>query len=381
MRHLPGIVALACMLSLFGTHLAHATVTQLPELIREPARLRVTFPDGRTADLEALITRPAGPGRFPLVMINHGFPRDVMKVATMTPEIYSSPSIVFARHGYAAVVVNRRGFGLSTGPADMASNPCNGRNYLREGRVSAEDIDAALTVLRREPWVDPDRIILLGHSAGGLGVLAAAAGPLPGVVGILDFAGGRGSSRPDFVCNRDGLVGTMHTFGTQTHIPGLWVFSANDHFFGPALAQQMFAAYAGGGAPAEFFAAPAFSHDGHRLVLATRWELWWPRVAAFLDGLHLPTQTVVESPPPPDLAAPPGLDAHDRAEFFSYLGSRAYEKAYATDGKGHVSRVFSKRTREDAAADALVYCTQQGWACTVYAVGNTLVEPPGNAKP
>ena len=48
------------------------------------------------------------------------------------------------------------------------------------------------------------------------------------------------------------------SFGENAHVPSLWIFAENDHFFGPHLARQMFDAYTAGGAPAEFDAAPSF---------------------------------------------------------------------------------------------------------------------------
>ncbi len=69
-RNVAALLILACCQA------ANAAITQLPGLIREPFRLAVTLPDGTHADLEALLTRPDRPGRFPLALINHGLPRD-----------------------------------------------------------------------------------------------------------------------------------------------------------------------------------------------------------------------------------------------------------------------------------------------------------------
>jgi acetyl esterase/lipase len=55
-----------------------------------------------------------------------------------------------------------------------------------------EDIGAALKFLRKnkkELELDPDRVVLLGRSAGSQIVLAAAAERLPGVRGVVDFYG------------------------------------------------------------------------------------------------------------------------------------------------------------------------------------------------
>jgi pimeloyl-ACP methyl ester carboxylesterase len=219
------IVLIACCRAVAG-----ATVTQLPGLVREPLRLAVTLPDGTDAELEALLTRPDKPGRFPLAMINHGVSRDANAIVRGAPETYSSPAIVFAQHGYAAVVVNRRGFGLSSGTVDVPDGPCSDRDYGKAGDAQAIDVLAALARLRQEPWVEPERVVLVGHSLGGFAALAAAARAPVGVVGIIDFAGGLGSSRADFVCQPERLVATMRELGSKVRTPSLWIFAQNDHY-------------------------------------------------------------------------------------------------------------------------------------------------------
>jgi hypothetical protein len=138
----------------------------------------------------------------------------------------------------------------------------------------------------------------------------------------------------------------------------------------------MFDAYTAGSAPGEFDAAPPFASDGHQLIFAPPPAPWWPRVAAFLDELHLPTAAVVDLPPPAALPEPPGLDARGKLDFASYAASLSYEKAFATDGKGHYyGRIIAQRTQEDAAAAALAHCRRRGWTCSIYALGNALATP------
>lgn len=352
---------------------ALATTTQLPGLVREPLELAVSLPDGSKAQLEALVTRPDAPGHFPLAMINHGLPRDAIAAVRMAPEAYSSPAIVFAQHGYAAVAVNRRGFGLSSGPLNVRSGPCGDRDYMKPTRAQAVDILAALEALRREPWVDPDQIVVVGHSLGGLAALAAATDAPAGVVGIVDFSGGLGSPMAGMVCSPQHLVAAVHEFGGAAHIPSLWIFAENDGFFGPVIARQMFDAYTAAGAPAEFDAAPPYGRDGHSLIFSPTPALWWPRVSEFLDQLHQPTRLIANVPALAELPMPPNLDARGTADFAFYVHTRNYEKAFATDGKGHYASSFAQRTQEDAEAEALAHCKSRGWDCKIYAVGNALI--------
>ena len=82
---------------------------------------------------------------------------------------------------------------------------------------------------------------------------------------------------------------------------------------------------------------------------------------------------MIDVPPITDLPEPPKLDARGKADFAFYVQTRDYEKAFATDGKGHYGMIIAQRTQEDAEAAALAHCKSRGWDCKIYAVGNTLI--------
>ena len=203
----------------------------------------------------------------------------------MRPQTYTSPAIGFAQRGFAAVIVMRRGYGHSTGVFSDTLGPCNDRNYIRAGHTAAVDVLAALADLRQESWVDPTRVILVGHSMGGFAVLAAVADDPPdGVLGVISFAGAVGSPRPDFICQPDRLIEADRIFGLTSRIPSLWIFAENDHYFGPELARSLWDAYVSNAAPASLFVAPSFGKDGHLLIFAADQTVWWPSVSAFLEN-------------------------------------------------------------------------------------------------
>lgn len=346
-------------------------VTKLPGLSRLALRLAIHAPDGRATTFEALVIRPDGPGPFPLALITHGMPRG-NNIPLERPELYTSPAIVFAQHGYAAAIVMRRGYGRSTGPFAEQLGSCGARMYPEAGEAAGADVLAALAALRQEPWVDPARAVLVGHSMGGFADLAASATNPQGVLAIVSFAGAVGSVRADYVCQPDRLIDADRTFGRTARVPGLWIFAENDHFFGPDLARKMFDAYAANGAPTTLFAAPRFGRDGHSLIFSPEGIGWWARVASFLGSLHLPTNIRVRLAAPAHLADPVPLDDAGRAAFASYLPSRSYEKAFAADAAGHYGVAFGARTKADAASAALKDCERMERVCKVYAVGNEL---------
>lgn len=77
------------------------------------------------------------------------------------------------------------------------------------------------------------------------------------------------------------LVEAMSKYGAAARVPELWLYSANDRFFGPSLARRMYEVFVGAGGAAEFIEAPPSGLDGHG-YFARAMDDWSPRVRAFL---------------------------------------------------------------------------------------------------
>ncbi len=247
--------------------------------------LRVPVVSGATAPprvdaIEVTVFRPAGAGPFPLVVLSHGSPRVAADRRRAGRMRYEAQSRAFLAMGYAVAVPTRRGYGDSEGDWAESYGSCHSPDYYAAGLESARDILAAASAVRTLPGIDGRHIVLAGQSAGGWGSVAASALDVPGVVGIVNFAGGRGSQGPHEVCGEERLVEAMARFGRTARVPQLWIYSPNDLYFGPALARRMHAAFVSSGGRAEFVQAPSVGYDGHDYFGSV--SDWKPRVQAFL---------------------------------------------------------------------------------------------------
>jgi dienelactone hydrolase len=250
---------------------------------------RVTVPlalNGKTFLLDAMIYKPEGEGPFPALVMTHGTPRLVEdRIKTTADTYYVRQAETFAQLGMAVIFVVRRGFGLSDGPYNENFQNQNGtRNYTRSGLEAAKDLSAAIRYFQEKPYVDKNRVVLLGQSTGGHSVTAAGSLNLPGVIGVINFAGGRGSSAPDVVIDEANLIDSYGTYGKTFRVPTLWFYSANDHYFGPALAQKFLGAFQAGGAKAEFINLPPYGDDGHVSFVRAK-DNWYAPVLNFLKKL------------------------------------------------------------------------------------------------
>jgi len=98
--------------------------------------------------LRARLVLPVGRGPFPAVVIAQGSEGD------SAVDTYYEPYL-FAAHGIASLVYDKRGTGGSQG------------TYTENFRLLAHDLSTAIDWLRREPEIDPSRISLSGYSQGG----------------------------------------------------------------------------------------------------------------------------------------------------------------------------------------------------------------------
>jgi len=233
------------------------------------------------AYIDVTVFRPHGAGPFPIVVLSHGSPRSAEDRRREGRQRLAAQSERFVAMGFAVLVPTRRGYGESGGEWAEAYGACASPDYHAAGLETARDLRAAVDAVRGEPWADASRVVLAGQSAGGFGSVAASAAGFEGLVGVINFAGGRGSMGPDRVCGEGRLVEAMARYGKSARVPELWIYSVNDRFFGPRLARSMHRAFVEAGGRAEFLEAPATGLDGHG-YFARAMDDWAPRVASFL---------------------------------------------------------------------------------------------------
>lgn len=256
----------------------------------ETVRIPVIDRNGRQVAIEATLYRPASNDPVPLVVLNHGTPRGGQAARYAMGRVRMAPqAAVFRDLGMAVLVPTRRGYGTSDGPFVEGLGNCTKDEFLNVADESARDVLAAIDFGRSLPFVQRDRVIIAGISAGGLAAIAAASKQPSGVRAAINFAGGRGSTADRVVCGEPNLVAAMGTFGLTTVIPTIWIYATNDRYFGPTLARSMHEGFVTSGGQAEFVDpgnVQTPNGDGHAYFTAQP-QHWTPTVTRFLGKLGL----------------------------------------------------------------------------------------------
>ncbi len=333
----------------------------------------ITIPWGRAfpSGLDALLVYADLPGKHPLVVITHGSSRKPEEHALVTPWQELPQALWFARRGWIALVVVRRGYGASGGEPDTRhGGRCPRTHYQEAGEYSAEDLRVAIDYARGLPQVDDTHVVAMGVSTGGFATVALTAVPPPGLVAAINFAGGRGSKADHDVCNPDDLVRAYRSFGKHSRTPMLWIYAQNDKYFWPELAQKFDAAFRSQGGQDQFVLAPPIGEDGHSLFRHV--TAWSATMDAFLKVQNL---AILSEPlpelTPPNVPPPSGLSEEGLHAFQSYLLLGPH-KAFATSEHSFGLSV-AQITVDEARKKALENCKRGApnkEPCSVVSVDN-----------
>jgi uncharacterized protein len=123
-----------------------------------------------------IVTRPRLSGRHPAILLVGGIGCFSFDAAGAPPGAYTQMLYHLTRRGFVTVRVEKSGVGDSEGA------PCPTVDFNNE----AAGYTAALRAMEQYPYVDPNRVFLLGHSIGGIEapMIAARDTTIRGIVAL-----------------------------------------------------------------------------------------------------------------------------------------------------------------------------------------------------
>ena len=344
-----------------------------PTLVQEEVRIPARNGGYHIA---ATIVRPAGPGPYGAVVLNHGVPGSEKERLNESPAAdFAIAAPVFARRGYVVVMPMRRGFGLTGGEFAEDAGSCRNPDYMKGESEAAEDVMAAYHYARSLPYVDGSRMILAGQSAGGIVSMFAAGMRQPeGLVAVLGFAAGRGGNpdiRPGVPCAIEPMAKMFDAMGKAIRVPVLMHYSENDKYFNPATTKLWHQRFTAAGAKAEYVMQPAFGRDGHYLfgeLVGVRY--WLPAVEKFLARHNVPFTPLSPAKLLAE-AAPAQVSTDSCKGLYRVFLESPGPRAFAVSGDG---RCGFAGAMADARESALRECRNiSGQACALYAVDSEIV--------
>lgn len=359
------------VVAVFALAVGSSIATAEADLIEENTLLDVEI-NGKAAKLEAFIAKEAGTtAPLPIAIFTHGETPKTEVRARMKAVNFRVLARDWARRGWLAVVVLRRGYGMSKVVGTPYKRPqCRNRDYGPSIEAHTDDLEAALKAIARRPGVDSTRILAMGLSAGGMAALNLGTRNFSGLKAVVNFSGGilttvQGGKKPGpKTCRKADLVKWLARLGSKQKLPTLWLYAENDKLFSPKFVREMYSAYSQAGGDAELHHFGSVGKDGHSLLTHIEGVMnWLPATDHFLREHGLSTYDVA---PMEAALAKFKLKERERAVAKRYYG-RHSEKVLAISPSGsRVVTQFGANSIKDAEAKALNMCEDKaGEKCRI----------------
>lgn len=238
--------------------------------------------------------------KHPIALLAHGRPTRADERTRMGQVKYPGNAIWLAQHGFIVVVPTRIGYGATGGPDIDYTGECNNKNYLSGLSGGVQQYQQILKFVRQQSYVDAAHTVIVGESFGGLIALAMAGDRATnGVDGVINFAGGDGGdyNHLEQPCAPEQLEQAFGVFGQQNRVNTLWLYSANDRFWGTVYPQQWFTTFRAAGGRGQFIALPADKNNGH-FIFNRNGLAWHDHVENFFTQIGLNKQSATKNTPP-----------------------------------------------------------------------------------
>ncbi len=242
--------------------------------IRIPLHSQVGLTAGKTLMLQTTIYPAEGPGKHPVIILNHGSTGPGL---IPPQQVYrgGSEEALFHSLGYIEVVPMRKGRGASEGPNVEEDFWSSDATTLDS---AVEDLHAVIEYLDKLPEVDTNRIVLAGVSRGGfLSAIYPARYPA-GICGVLNFSGGwygEGHWKSGFNTQE------FKNAGRNSKVPQLWLYGDHDSFYSLKFDEKEFAEFKAAGGKGDLVEVRDLPGDGHLLMFQI--DRWQDAVTNYLD--------------------------------------------------------------------------------------------------
>lgn len=328
-------------------------------------------------NMPLVVYRPAGEGKFPVIVFNHGRAYGASARAAQglnRPEDFAR---LWVEKGFVVLAPTRAGYGPLAQGIDPESPGGCGDVKLAPGAVAAADqVWAAVEYARVHfPFVDATRWLVAGQSVGGLATVATVSRNPPGLLGGINFAGGIGcdtSAPPGQHCTAKEVGPLWKVQAGAAKAPMLWLYWKNDQCWGDRTPVQWHADWVQGGAQAELRMLAPYGSDGHS---GQRGDLaqWIPEVDRFVAQWGIPAHAFMDRPTATEFAnlndaTKVPLSERNQGGYAKFLAMPKPRVIAISDRGG-----YAMGSGSYAWWVALSRCQRYGNRCAVYAVDDSVV--------
>lgn len=252
---------------------------QQAEMVWIPMRIDV---NESPIKLNATLYRPTGVARAPVVVFHHGSSGGPIP-ASYTERAFGLAKFLNQR-GIALLVPMRPGRGKSEGVNIEEPSACTVASTEAGLQEASAAVDASMSWLLAQPWSDASRVVIAGHSRGGILSVTYAAQHPEAVLGSINFSGGWKS---DHCGEVDVNAAVFSAAGKKApRVPSLFLYARGDGFYSDESMENYARAFKDAGGDV-VFRMYAFNDVNGHLLFSRKQALWEPDVDTFIRQVRL----------------------------------------------------------------------------------------------
>jgi dienelactone hydrolase len=248
--------------------------------------IKLNLQDGKvhSQEIETVIWTDSSKNNTSTVILGHGFPgKSLSNYYWITTHSDVARRIV--ELGFNVVFPIRVGQGK--GPL-VEKSACEGHNYKIGFDYIADQYEQVIDFIKNENIIKSEKILVIGISSGGGGVIALGSRNNPNIFALINFLGGNGGGLGNGnPCEQEQLNHVLGSYGKTSRQPMLWLYAFNDRWWGKDLPVKWHRSFIENGGNAHFIMTESKTFEGHLMIHRSP-EVWVPILKDFLDANHLP---------------------------------------------------------------------------------------------
>lgn len=233
----------------------------------------------------------------PYLIFNHGTVIGLGRANEVNSKRFETIGNFFSNYGFITIIPIRAGYGESGGAVSDFKGSCLKPKIIEGMNNMVHQNLQVLQYIKNIPYINLNEGLIAGQSGGGGLSIAMASENIPGLKGVINFAGAlkdtyaqpKSASSKELTeinCASEETKAAFKYYGSSTKVPSLWLYSINDRIVGITKPMEWFQTFQKANyiPKGKFEFLQSYKLEGHGFMNDA--NIWVPQFNKFLEEIN-----------------------------------------------------------------------------------------------